>query len=578
MGTSESEKPPTSASRGLRALRGATLAVGLILFGFFAAAVVQRFRFPIELEWMCGAVLDHVERVQRGEQLYVAPSAAFIPFIYPPLYYWVSAALAKGMSIIAACRVVSLTCTLATALLLYPISRRLLATEFWSLVAVAMFFAAYSLTGFWYDIERCDSLVTFLLVSSTLIPLIERRVVGAALGGAVVGLAFFAKQPALFVLAGGTFSFLILRQWWRGAAYGGVGLLAITAGTMALDRSSGGWFSRYIFEIPSHHGIRSKLITLFLVVDASQAFALFAATVGLAILAYRETIIPHRFGDDASGRLVFFTGCLLGAFGASAFSRWHVGGWPNVLMFWSTFACPALAAGASRLEAAARDSPFGGTISFITCGAVLLQLGRFAYTPDEPYPTASARYYAGAIEDTVRDLEKSAGEVILLGRGHVTEPRHLHMAALADVLRAGLDVPHDLADGLRERKYAAFIVDDFTELSLEPLLEGRRSELFGLVTANYFVARRLDERVPRPIVGWVAHPSWILRPRQKPLIDFGPTSLQRRQRIEMGVAEERMREVQAGARLADDGLDIEKVSEQIDLASTERALGPGELP
>jgi hypothetical protein len=299
------------------------------------------------------------------------------------------------------------------------------------------------------------------------------------------------------------------------------------------------------------------------VVDVSQAFALFAATIGLAAVAYKEATRTSSGQDGTSEKLILFAGGLLGAFAASAFSRWHVGGWPNVLMFWSTLACSALAVGATKLEALASHSHLSAAVATMTCGAALLQMGRFAYSPDEPYPTTEHVHYASVVESIVRDLEKD-GEVILSGRGHVTTPRHFHLAALADILRAGFDVPSDLAQGLRARHYAAYVIDDFAELSLESVLDGRRSEMFALVTTNYFVARRLDERDPRPVVGWRAHPSWILRPRTTPLVDFDTTSLERRQRIEMGIAEERMREVQAGARHADDGLDIEELAEAID--------------
>jgi hypothetical protein len=132
-----------------------------------------------------------------------------------------------------------------------------------------------------------------------------------------------------------------------------------------------------------------------------------------------------------------------------------------------------------------------------------------------------------------------------------------------DVLRAGLPIPEDLVRGLRARAYAAYVINEFPELSLEPVL-GYRSPLYELVLRSYFVAERLDDREPPPVVGWIAHPSWVLRPRKVPLDGLTSAELERRQRLEVGLAELRMRARQAGARAQDDGADIEPLAAQLD--------------
>jgi hypothetical protein len=132
-----------------------------------------------------------------------------------------------------------------------------------------------------------------------------------------------------------------------------------------------------------------------------------------------------------------------------------------------------------------------------------------------------------------------------------------------DVLRAGKPVPTELRTGLNERRYAAYVIDELGELGLEPVL-GHRSELYELVVKNYFVAQRLDDRERPPVVGWIAHPSWVFRPRKTPLTSFQYEALERRLRIETGVAEMRMRAVQAGARDVDDGDEVETLAAAID--------------
>jgi hypothetical protein len=136
--------------------------------------------------------------------------------------------------------------------------------------------------------------------------------------------------------------------------------------------------------------------------------------------------------------------------------------------------------------------------------------------------------------------------------------------ALMDVMRAS-GIPSDLVRGLNERRYAAYVVDEFGELTLEAIV-GHRSELFELVMRNYFVAQRLDDREPPPVVGWMAHPSWILLPRREPLLSQSVEELERRKTIEMGIAEMRMRTVQAGARPVDFGDEVEAMAAAVDTA------------
>jgi hypothetical protein len=144
----------------------------------------------------------------------------------------------------------------------------------------------------------------------------------------------------------------------------------------------------------------------------------------------------------------------------------------------------------------------------------------------------------------VRDLEK-AGEVLLTGRGHVTTPRHLHVMALTDVMRGGIGIPEAFARAIRERRFAAYVIDEWSELTLEAMV-GRRSELFDLVLANYYVAERWDDRESDACVGRRVHPTWVLKPRVSPILGARFEELDRRRLVEAGLAEQRMRLAQAG--------------------------------
>ena len=109
-------------------------------------------------------------------------------------------------------------------------------------------------------------------------------------------------------------------------------------------------------------------------------------------------------------------------------------------------------------------------------------------------------------------------------------------------------MPPDLVAGLQGRRFVALVLDSIDELRF-PQSRGEGADLRALVAQNYYVAERLDDRDPPPLVGYSARPTWILRPRAAPLSGLDWPTLERRQWVEMGLAEARMRATQAGLPL-----------------------------
>jgi hypothetical protein len=161
--------------------------------------VAWRIRYPHDLEWMTGSVLDHVERVRLGQPLYTAPSARWIPFLYPPLYYWLGAALG-GTAF--ACRMISVVAAIVQGAAVWFAARALSATKLWSAVSVLFFVAAFSFVGFWYDIERSDMLFGAIVLTAAVVLLHARNLRGHVVAGLLFTFATLAKQQAIFYLAG----------------------------------------------------------------------------------------------------------------------------------------------------------------------------------------------------------------------------------------------------------------------------------------------------------------------------------------------------------------------------------------
>ena len=116
------------------------------------AMVVMRVRYPFELEWIEGGMVQHVERLRAGQPLYAPPSLTFIPDIYTPLYYAVCAALAKVIGIgFFPLRLVSVVSSFALFGALFMLARRETDDRLAGVIAAGLFAACYRLSGAWLE-------------------------------------------------------------------------------------------------------------------------------------------------------------------------------------------------------------------------------------------------------------------------------------------------------------------------------------------------------------------------------------------------------------------------------------------
>ena len=517
-------------------LLGVTYALGATLLAMSLWVVVARLLYPIDAEWMTGAMRDGVERVRDGQRLYDAPSARFIPFVYPPLYFWIAGLLARFCSSFVACKVVSLAATVAAGWGVLRIARVLGATPTWSRIALLLFVATYPLTILFYDLERVDGLYAGMIVVATAVLFSGKSMRSSAVAGGLLGLAFFAKQAGLLAFAATVVGLVLAGE--RKRAYvvlgAGLGVMAVVFGWLELR--TGGWFRYYCLTLPGAHGIRAERLTTFFIQDAPKAFAITAASVALTVSVFvalvgdRRKPKKERAADRPWQEIVL--AALVGASMAAAFSfRAHAGGFSNVLVAWLPLGCPAFALVATRAESWAEGTKAESATKTMLLAAVCLQLLGAMFDPTELAPNAEDLRDRERLIGLVRELEQQ-GEVIVLPMGHVTKETHVHAAALYDVLRAGGHAPADLLDGLTQRRYAAIVVDvpvdcDFAQCE----------ELEMTIARNYFVAARRHERTHTGMTGHDARARWVLRPRKAPLPTSTMKALLVRQRIEKSIAE-----------------------------------------
>ncbi|MDB5218194.1 MAG: hypothetical protein JWO86_6121 [Myxococcaceae bacterium] len=515
-------------------MRMVVLALGGVLVVLFLWVVIARLVNRVDPEWMTGSVRESVERVRDGKPIYIAPSATFIPFVYTPLYIWLAAALARFCSVFVACKILSLSATALTAWCIARLARLFGATRFWTVVGVLLHCGTYSVTLFFFDIERVDALSSAIVLLALVVLLEgEGGTARTALAGVLFGLAFFAKQPGLIAFVAAVCGLALAREKRRALIVLLVGASVFALMFAYIDARTGGWFHYYCMKIPRSHGIEPALISTFFIIDLPKLFVLGAGsaviTIPVAWSAIRRRLPP----EGMPWREVVFAAVVAAGVAGAFFLRAHRGGWANVIVAWTPLGCAAAAIAASRMERLAESTPLARPVSLLLLLGVTLQLLGNAFDPNENTPDSDDKKASDSFTALVRKAEEQ-GEVVVTTTGGITRAPHFHAAALFDVVRAGDRAPADYLGALRERRYAALFVGAPDEFMCElPSCK----ELSNTTLRNYFVAARLEDREKTGMVGYDGRARWIMRPRRHPLQSLSRRQLDERIRQEIGIAD-----------------------------------------
>lgn len=243
---------------------------------------LARVAYPFDLEWMEGGMLAHAWRLVEGLPLYVPPGPDFAPFIYPPGYAAVVAALGSvvGLSPMLG-RLVSLAGILAAAAALGFGVRQQGGSWPITLGAAAVFLGTYPSAGAYFDIVRPDSLALGLASWSIVLALQEERWAPVASGG-LLAAAFLCKHN--FALLGVPLVIgLGVRDWRAAARFAAASMGPALAVVGWLQWSSGGHFLTYLLEVPRSHNYISSRATIdtWLEVGTALPFVLGAIGWGL---------------------------------------------------------------------------------------------------------------------------------------------------------------------------------------------------------------------------------------------------------------------------------------------------------
>jgi hypothetical protein len=426
----------------MRAARAALVVLSVLLVSIMAYAISMRVAYPFELEWMEGEMAVHVARLLHAQPLYVRPTISFVPFAYPPLYYYTSFSLAWFMHPgLLPLRIVSIAATAITLLAIIAIVRPV---SGWIAAAAAgaAFAGAYGASDGWYDLGRVDSLYVALLALFYFAAVRATSARRWALAGTLAALAFMAKQPALIAVVPFAVSLLVFDRrggLWFCATFSVLAAAAVLLIAILTD----GWYWYYVFDLPRLRlGVSagSGRILSFWTSDL-MPFAL-AVLGGLAVVIRRR---EWRHVALLSGLIV-----------SAWLSRLEGGAWNNTVI-------PAYLAAAILLGLMLRPNE---SALLPRHGLAIIQLVVLLYDP-RPFIPRAQQSVEG--EMFLRSLQSMRTPVLVLDHGYWSTQAGLgesaHGWAITDVVWAdrgesGRALESEIRDAITQHRFATIVLDD----------------------------------------------------------------------------------------------------------------------
>jgi 4-amino-4-deoxy-L-arabinose transferase-like glycosyltransferase len=481
-------------------LRVGVLVAALGFVACYLTVALARFRYPYQLEWMEGGVLLHVQRVLDGQSLYPAPSLHFTPFLYTPLYYYVSAGLAWLIGLhLSTLRIVSIVSSLVALGAVYRLVWLETRNRWAAVVAVGVLAACFRLAGAWLDLARVDSLFLALLLVGLLCVRQTSTRRAAMLAGVVLAASFFAKQSALVPMAA-VVPFLWRRGRGLAVVYSATVGVILGGTTLWFNHTTGGWYSQYVLRLAGQHAVATNEYVGFFTHDLLRPLAVMLVVAAVGLLAYRQ--------GDAGWYWIPVTGGLLFA---SYTARLHTGGYDNVLL--PGYAGIAMATGLG-LHALTRPAVLDRhrLASRVLVGGVLVTFLTLIYIPWQQVPSASATQAGNRL---VADLARLPQPVYLPSQSWLLDVARpgtttsAQAAAFEDVLRGHLRgsnrwLARDLRTDVAQQRFATVVLDSPSAYSYLP-------KNFNVYYCRAYTLSRDDQL--EPVTGTRTAPKAVWVPR-----------------------------------------------------------------
>src|SRR5258706_5354738 len=407
----------------------ALLAAGLpglwqlsLLFRLYLA----RFRYPMDMEWLEGAVLYQAHRVMTGLATYDPPSQGYLPIFHPPGYPTLLGLLGRVIGVdYPMARTVSLGCfAVASALVVRQLTRSRIdgipsfAMGLWAVGCAA---AGVPLLQGFYDLIREDVLALLFAVVGAVIAESDVRWrwwFGAGHGvrpehasfariaalSLVCAAIVYTRLPYVFFVV-----WIVLFVLWRNPKEGVLLALGVTSVCglllVLLQYATRGYYWMYTFAVVQDHSVYAARFRYGL--ERIVEFAPFVPALPVVALAL-------AMARRLSAQTVLWLGMFASAIPSALLPFAKVGGFSNDFMPAAFFIGPATAwlvlDGARAMGRHPRVQAISVTLVYAGLGAFLL-VRTYDLKPFVP-------------SDDMRRLARTLNSSVLNLDGEVIAPRH----------------------------------------------------------------------------------------------------------------------------------------------------------
>ncbi len=439
--------------------RGGLLVCALGFAFLYLGIALFRIGYPFELEWLEGGILEHVQRILSGQKLYVEPSLEFVPFVYTPLYYYLSAAVSKLTGVgFAPLRAVSICASTGCFFIVFSYVRKETRALLPSIAAAGLFAATFRAGGAWFDLARVDSL--FLVTLLGAVYLVRFRVSPRSyiLAGLLVALSFLTKQTAL-IMAVPLAAACLVRNVRAGLCFVATVAVLIGASTLVFDSVYDGFYTYYVFKLPGAHPFESEMVIHFWTKNL-------LVTMPIAALFSAMYLFVAVRGDARQGGISIAL-VAVALIGGSWVSSLHSGSYDNVALpayaGLSILFGAALNAGIETLrDMGTKKTGLAQIILYLVC---IGQFGLLAYDPSDQIPSEEDEAAGAAL---VNRISKIKGDVLIPRHGYLSRMAGkkgcAHEMAMSDVLRGGSEedgakIKGEILTNLKDGSLGAIIVN-----------------------------------------------------------------------------------------------------------------------
>ncbi|MCP4634257.1 MAG: hypothetical protein GY855_15130 [candidate division Zixibacteria bacterium] len=442
----------------------------LFVLVYIALAII-RIGYPFELEWMEGGVVDHCRRILSGENIYVSPSVDFVPYIYTPLYYYLSAFFMKifgaGFTVP---RLISFIASLGCMLIIYSFVRRETGSKLSAFLSAALYAAAYRFNGAWYDLARVDSLYLLFCLSAIYV-IRKTNSITVIIPAIALTLAYFTKQSALvLILCSGVYYVFTNRK--QALVYWITIIICLLGLSVWFYRNTDGWFYYYTWLLPQSHDIlRNSFVSFW-------PDFIFKGTSPILIVSAFYMMIVKK--EKCRFKSFYFLVIVLGLIGSSYFQWIHSGAYDNA--FIPASAGISLIFGVIFNKLVVYAQTYDSRWVRLLLVVAIIQFSCFVYLPHHQIPTSDDRKSG---EDFICQVRALHGDVFIRDHGYYAtlagKRSTAHSMAIFDVIREPELTVHGVAPAdllkmniirhIAHHRFTAVIVDNKSGFPDTDLLE-----------------------------------------------------------------------------------------------------------